>query len=110
MIEMSSTVLELENEIKSLVKSGKVILGLRKSLKAIKLGKARAVMVASKIPKELDDDIRYYAKLGNIPVITYPKTSVDLGLVCGKPFPVSVIAITDLSGSKLIDILQQGGS
>lgn len=110
MIKMSSTVLELENEIKGLVKSGKVILGSKSSLKAIKLGKAKAVIVASKIPKELNDDVRYYAKLSNIPVIIYPKTSVELGLVCGKPFPVSIIAITDLSGSKLIDMLQQGGS
>lgn len=105
---MSTPVVDLETEIKNVVKSGKVVLGFRRSLKAVMFGKARVVIVASKIPKEFDDDIRYYAKLGNIPVIRYPKSSIELGITCGKPFPVTTMAVIDLGSSRLLELARQG--
>ncbi len=105
---MSTISKELENEIKNVLKSGKAVLGFNRSLKAIMLGKAKAVVVASKIPKSYDDDIRRYASLSNIPVINFTGSSRDLGLVCGKPFPVTVIAILDLGGSRLLEFMHSG--
>lgn len=105
---MSSVSRELENEIKNVLKSGKAVLGFNRSLKAVMMGKAKAVVIASKIPKNYDDDIRRYASLSNIPVINFSGSSRDLGLVCGKPFPVTVIAILDLGGSRLLDLTRSG--
>ncbi|MCS7108020.1 MAG: 50S ribosomal protein L30e [Sulfolobales archaeon] len=105
---MSSVSRDLENEIKNVLKSGKAVLGINRSLKAVMLGRAKAVIVASKIPKNYDDDIRRYANLSGIPVINFSGSSRDLGLVCGKPFPVSAIAILDLGGSKLLELSQSG--
>lgn len=105
---MSTPTTDLETEIKNVIKSGKVVLGFKRSLKAILYGKAKAVIVASKIPKGYDDDINHYAKLSNIPVIKYPKSSVELGIICGKPFPVTTIAVIDLGSSRLLELIQGG--
>jgi len=94
----------LEGEIKQVLKTGKYILGYRKSIRAIKTGKARAVVIASKIPKWMEDDVIYYAKLGDIPVIKFKGTSYELGMVCGKPFPVAVMAILDPGTSRITEL------
>lgn len=95
---------ELEREIKNIVRTGKYILGSKRSLKAVLMGKARAVIIASKIPPAIETDIVHYAKLGGIPIIKYPGTSHELGLVCGRQFPVSVIAVLDFGESKLSEV------
>ncbi len=94
----------LEGEIKQVLKTGKYILGYRKSIRAIKTGKAKAVVIASKIPKWMEDDVMYYAKLGEIPVIKFKGTSYELGMVCGKPFPVAVMAILDPGTSRITEL------
>ncbi len=94
----------LEGEIKQVLKTGKYILGYRKSIRAIKMGKAKAVVIASKIPKWMEDDVMYYAKLGKIPVIKFKGTSYELGMVCGKPFPVAVMAILDPGTSRITEL------
>ena len=95
---------ELEREIKSIVRTGKFVLGSKRSLKAIMMGRAKAVIVASKILPTIEADVLHYAKLGGVPVIRYQGTSYDLGLVCGKQFPVSVMAILDFGESKLAEV------
>lgn len=94
----------LEGEIKQVLKTGKYILGYRKSIRAIKTGKAKAVVIASKIPKWMEDDVMYYARLGEIPVIKFKGTSYELGMVCGKPFPVAVMAILDPGTSRITEL------
>ncbi len=94
----------LENEIKVALKTGKVIIGARKSLRAIKLGKAKVVILADKIPKSLEKDVEYYCKLGNIPVLRFKGTSYELGTVCGKPFPITTLAVVDVGSSNLLSL------
>lgn len=95
---------ELEREIKNVIRTGKYTLGSKRSLKAVLTGRARAVIVASKILPAIEANIVHYAKLGGVPVIRYPGTSYELGLVCGRQFPVSVIAVLDFGESKLSEV------
>ncbi len=97
---------DIEKELVNALKTGKVVLGSRKTLKLVKLGKAKAVVVAENAPPEIRDDIIYYAKLGNIPVYVYPGTSLELGAVCGKPFTVASLAILDPGNSRIIDLIE----
>jgi large subunit ribosomal protein L30e len=98
----------LDNEIRLILKTGKAVLGTKRSLKAVRLGKARAVILASKISRRIEEDIKYYAKLGDIPVIKFDGSSHELGTVCGKPFPVSVIAVLDLGDSTILEKKEEG--
>lgn len=97
----------LETPIKLLFKTGKVVLGSRRAVKAIKSGKAVGVIVANNIPKYLVEDILYYSRMGNIKVIKYAGSSYDLGAILGKPFPVSVIAILDVGESRILEVGEQ---
>ena len=99
-------VTDIEKELVNALKTGRVILGSRKTLKYVKLGKAKAVIVAANAPPEIRNDILYYAKLSGIPVYVYPGTSVELGSVCGKPFTVASLAILDPGNSRILDLIE----
>ena len=93
---MSTTTTSLENIIRTIIRTGKVVLGSKSAIKLTKLGKAKAVIIARNAPKNLRSDVEYYAKLSNIPIIEYPGTNMELGAVCGKPFSVAMLTILDL--------------
>lgn len=96
----------LDSVLREIMRTGKVIIGFRKTLKNVKLGKVRAVVVASKIPREMFSDIVYNARISEIPVIVFEGGSMDLGAAVGKPFPVSSIGIID-PGSVSIEKLRE---
>lgn len=92
---MSSQPVAVDNLIKSLVRRGKVVIGYRRSVKLLKIGGLKAIVVAEGSPKAIVSDIKYYARLGNIPVIIYRGSSMDLGTLVGRPHPVTVIGVID---------------
>ncbi len=102
---MSSEQVTIERELVNALKTGKVVLGSRKTLKLVKTGKAKAVIIAANAPPEIKKDILYYAKLGHIPVYVYPGTSLELGAVCGKPFMVASLAVLDPGSSRIVDLV-----
>ncbi|MBS7610828.1 50S ribosomal protein L30e [Candidatus Bathyarchaeota archaeon] len=98
---------DVNKAIYSAVKTGKVILGSRRSLNFLKMGKAKFVIVASNIPKDLREVIDYYTKLTSIPVYTYKGTSIDLGHICGKPFPIMMMAIREPGNSNIMELVEK---
>ncbi|NPA70267.1 MAG: 50S ribosomal protein L30e [Crenarchaeota archaeon] len=95
---------DLARELKVAINTGKVVLGSRQTIKAILRGEAKAVVVAANIPNWIKDDVEYYAKLAQIPVIVYPGSSWELGAACGKPFKVSTLAIIDPGESAILEL------
>ncbi len=85
--------MELTKIIKNAVKENKVILGYNRTIKEIKTKKPKLVVYANNIPKDKLENIIHNTKLAKIDVEKYPDDSVNLGLVCGKPFSVSVLVI-----------------
>ena len=83
----------LEDEIKKAVKERKAILGFRKSLKYIKTKKPKLIVISENIPEDRKKEIEYLAKLEKVKVEVFKGTSKELGIVCGKPFPVSILVI-----------------
>ncbi len=101
---------EIGRELVNAIKTGKVVLGSRRTIKLVKTGKAKAVIIAQNAPPDLREEITYYAKLSGIPVYTFPGTSLELGMACGKPFVVASLAILDPGSSKIIDIITEKSS
>lgn len=95
----------VDNLIKTIVRGGKVVIGYRKASKMLKLGRLKAVILAEGSPKTIASDIKYYARIGGVPLVIYKGSSMDLGGLLGKPFPVSVIGVIDL-GNVSIDLLE----
>lgn len=96
--------MDVSKEIRQAVDTGKVILGTDKSRKALKLGQAKLVITASNCQSEVLEDIKHYAGLANIPVHIFAGDSAELGLACGKPFLVSVLAILEPGSSNILSL------
>ncbi len=96
--------MDINKEIRQAVDTGKVILGTDKSLKAIKLGRAKLAIVASNCPPGVLADIKRYGGLANIPIHIFGRDSAELGVACGKLFSVSVLAVLEPGGSNILSL------
>ncbi|MEM5829159.1 MAG: 50S ribosomal protein L30e [Candidatus Aenigmatarchaeota archaeon] len=85
--------MNLEEEILDANKAGNVILGYRESKKFIKLNKAKLIVIAQNTPEKMKKEIEHNAKIAGIKVEIISKSSKELGVLCGKPYPVSVLVI-----------------
>ena len=94
---------DLANNIRLAVDSGKVELGVNKASKAILSSTAKLVVVASKNKGDWLSDVLHLAKLSNIKVEVFEGTPMDLGVVCGKPYSVSVLSVIDAGNSKILN-------
>jgi large subunit ribosomal protein L30e len=84
------------------VASGEVVVGTKRSLKAIRRGDAKLVIVAANCPRDVFSDASYYARLGGTPLHVFEKNSRELGLACGKPFTVNVVTILNPGESDIL--------
>jgi large subunit ribosomal protein L30e len=85
--------MDLTDIIKTRTKENRVILGYNTVMKSIKNGNPELIVVANNLPDDRRKIIEHNAKIAKIELKEYPNDSVNLGLVCGKPFTVSVLAI-----------------
>jgi large subunit ribosomal protein L30e len=99
--------LDVDKAITLAVKTGKVVLGTKRTLKLLKQGKPKMIIVSKNCPKETLDEINYYGKLSEISVYTYSGTSWDLGAVCGRPHMVSCIAVENPGDSKILKLKEE---
>ncbi|NVM03184.1 MAG: 50S ribosomal protein L30e [Candidatus Helarchaeota archaeon] len=93
-----------DTAIKIAIKTGKVIIGSKRSIDSIIRNKARLVIKAANCPLKISEDLKYYSKLVNITIHTYKGSSLDLGFVCGKPFMISTIAIEEAGDSEILKL------
>jgi len=78
-------------ELKKFLKENKVIIGTNQVMKNLKLGKLKQVYLASNCPGNTKEDIKHYAKLNNVKVNELKENNEQLGVVCRKPFSISVL-------------------
>ncbi len=95
----------LEHALRLTLESGKVVLGHRQSLDHIKVGDIKAIIIASNARQDVKQDIDALAKESNIPVYIQKWTSLQLGTICGKPYPVSALGIISEGTSNILEII-----
>jgi large subunit ribosomal protein L30e len=96
--------IDVNKAIAVTVKTGKVLFGGNNTIKAARIGKAKLIIMATNCPQNISDDIKYYCSLSNIPTFVYNGTSIDLGVVCGKPFMISALTIRDPGDSDILKL------
>lgn len=79
--------------IRKLVGTKNLIMGADRTIKALKLSKIENVFLASNCSQKVEEDIKYYCKLSKAKVSKLKYPNDELGIVCKKPFSVSVIGI-----------------
>jgi large subunit ribosomal protein L30e len=113
----------INQRLQLVMKSGKYVLGYRQTLKALRNGQAKLILVSVNTPQirswSLDishiislfffwflifrkSEIEYYAMLAKTGVHHYSGNNIELGTACGKYFRVGILAITDPGDSDII--------
>jgi len=85
---------KLIDEIRAAIKKKKVVIGTDRTLKNLKLGKVVKIFLSKNCPDNILDDVKYYSKLSKIEVVKLAYANDELGVVCKKPFPISVLSIS----------------
>lgn len=89
---------KLDEELKALktkISEGKAILGQELVLKQLKTGALKKILLAKNCPAKLKEDLSYYAKIANVPVLELEQSNEELGILCKKNFFISVAGIKD---------------
>jgi large subunit ribosomal protein L30e len=95
----------IQKAIRMCLDSGKVLLGANDASKQAMHGKGKLIVLASNMPANEASDIRNYCQLSDIPVLEFAGTSIELGSVCGKPFPVSAMWIGEVGNSPIMNFV-----
>jgi len=84
------------------MKSGKYVLGYKQTLKTLRNGKSKLIIIANNTPPVRKSEIEYYAMLAKTGVHHYTGDNNELGTACGKYFRVGTLSITDAGDSDII--------
>jgi len=88
---------DIARALKTAATSGDVRFGLAETKKTIKKGEAKLVVIANNCPEK---DVM---TSGSSPkVLVFEGTNVELGSACGKPFPISALAIVNPGESNIL--------
>ncbi len=101
--------IDVSKAIANAVKTGKVSLGAQSAVQNAKTGKARLIVLASNCPQNVKDDVEYYSKLSQVPIVTFNGSSLDLAGICGKPFSVSALSIREPGDSDILKLTETEG-
>ena len=94
----------LTTAVRLAVESGKVEFGTRRGVSASLNAKAKHFVVADNTPEDVKVQVHKYAELSEVPVIDFPGSSMELGSVCGRPFPVAVLSVYDAGNSNIMEL------
>ena len=84
------------------MKSGKVLLGYKSTLKSLRMGKSKLILISSNCPPLRKSEIEYYAMLAKTAVHHYSGNNITMGTACGKMFRTSVLSIIDVGDSDIL--------
>lgn len=93
--------MDIAHALKVALQTGKVEIGLTESLESAKTKRAKILVVAKSCPERTLTGER---RFGSIPIFHYDGTAVELGAACGKPFPISALAVVDPGSSALLTL------
>ena len=83
----------LSDTIQEAIKSNKIIIGYRETIRFIKVNSPKLIVVAKNIPENMMKEIEYNTKISGVKIEIFEGTSKELGIICGKKFPISALAI-----------------
>ena len=83
----------LVDDVQAGIKSNKVIIGYNEAINYLKTGAPKMVIVANNLPVSIRKELEHNAKNSKTKLEVFDGTSRELGVVCGKPFPVTTLII-----------------
>ena len=98
---------DVNRELQKVVNSGKMLIGAKETIKALRRKDAKIVIHASNCPEEIKEEFKDIDKKEKkkIALYEYPANSLELGLACGKPYSIASLCITDTGESEILRLL-----
>jgi len=80
-------------EIRALLADKKLVIGTERTMKLLRLGKLKMIYLSANCADSTKDNIMHFSKLTKTKVkeLAYPGN--ELGVVCKKPFSISVLGV-----------------
>ena len=95
---------ELKQKIRNAIQTGEVTVGSKLVIKVLLKGEVKLVIISEDCPIEVKERILYYSRLSEVPCYPTKGGSLDLGMACAKPFPVSALAIINEGESNILEV------
>mmetsp|Transcript_7623 Transcript_7623/g.20236 ORF Transcript_7623/g.20236 Transcript_7623/m.20236 type:complete len:111 (+) Transcript_7623:65-397(+) len=84
------------------IKSGKYAIGYKSTLRSMRSGKCKLILIANNCPPLRKSELEYYAMLAKCQVHHFAGTNNELGVACSKFYRASVMSITDPGDSDIV--------
>ena len=94
------------SKLKLVMKSGRTELGYRQTLRNLRTGRAKMVILAANTSRLRKAEVEYMSMLGKCSLYHYSGNNKDLGTACGKYFRVGVMTILDEGDSDIMALNQ----
>ena len=88
-------------KLKLVIQSGKFKIGYKNTIRALRGGQSKLILIASNCPAIRRTELEYYAVLAKSDVHHFDGNNVELGTACSKLFPVSAMVISDPGDSDI---------
>ena len=98
---------DINKQIRMAVKTGKVGFGSKDAIVSTGSARAKMVILAKNIREAEREEIQHNAEQSEIPIFIFPGSSLDLGAVCEKPFPVSAIVVREPGDSEVLKLVAE---
>ena len=92
----------VNSNLKLVMKSGKYKLGYKETLRTLRSGKSKLVIIANNCPTVRQSEIEYYAMLSKTLVHHFDGGNAELGTACGKYFQVSMLTVLETGDSDIL--------
>lgn len=90
---MVKAVVEGVSEVKKLMSASKLVLGSDETVKLLRQGKLVRVFISTNCSPQMKSDLERACGIAEIDVVELNQTSEEIGVLCKKPFAVSVVGV-----------------
>lgn len=97
--------IDLNRQLKILMRTGKFALGSIAALDAAKSGRAKMIILASNCPELDKSAILRYAAMSGIAAYLSEINGHDLGTLCERPHVISAISISEAGDSEILQLV-----
>jgi large subunit ribosomal protein L30e len=98
--------MDVNKQIRMAVKTGKVDFGSKAALSSATFGRAKLLILARNCPEEFRENLVYNAEQSEIPFYVFQGSSLDLGALCEKPFPVASMVVREPGDSEVLKLAE----
>lgn len=80
-------------DIKDAIKAENAVIGTELTIKNLKQGKLSVIYLTSNAPNDVVEEINYLAGINKTEVVKLDVPNDEFGIICRKPFPISVLSV-----------------